>query len=314
MKINGTARANKVKLFTHTDLDGVGCAVLMKKAYGDLIDIDLIPANKSDEFIRNWLSNGQALAYTKLYITDLTIDVTTADLIEKSPLNAQLLDHHETNSGDLKGRNWCIIGNELQCGTSLVYTFLTMHSDLSVKEFQEYEKFVEHVENYDTWKWVEKNDKVAKDLSDLLYILGKRTFFERFVEDSSVELSRDEKMLLSVDRDKMKTVNYMNKMSYSELKIPYAGSYITLGIVPGNRYVNDLASEVLAEHSNIDAVAVISIPGVMSLRSNGKFDVEVLAKVLGGGGHKESSGAFIGADLFEFSVKTFLGSKGIQTL
>lgn len=59
-----------VKLFTHTDLDGIGCEILAKIAFGK--DVDVTNSEVSDinknikEFLDNPKNNG---IYDKIYIT-----------------------------------------------------------------------------------------------------------------------------------------------------------------------------------------------------------------------------------------------------
>lgn len=86
-----------VKLFTHTDLDGIGCEILAKIAFGK--DVDVTNSEVSDinknikEFLDNPKNNG---IYDKIYITDISVNKENAERLSNRPEKVQLLDHHGT--------------------------------------------------------------------------------------------------------------------------------------------------------------------------------------------------------------------------
>ena len=49
----------KVKLFTHADLDGIGCGVLAKLAFGENVDIEYCNYNDINETIAKFLTENQ---------------------------------------------------------------------------------------------------------------------------------------------------------------------------------------------------------------------------------------------------------------
>ena len=63
-----------VKLFTHTDLDGIGCEILAKIAFGKDVDVtnsEVSDINKNIKgFLDNLKNNG---IYDKIYITDISL-------------------------------------------------------------------------------------------------------------------------------------------------------------------------------------------------------------------------------------------------
>ena len=46
-----------IKLFTHTDLDGVGCAILAKLAFGEEVDISYCNYDDINENVMNYLNH-----------------------------------------------------------------------------------------------------------------------------------------------------------------------------------------------------------------------------------------------------------------
>ena len=47
-----------VKLFTHTDLDGIGCAILAKLAFGDNVNIEYCNYDNINESVKKFI-NGE---------------------------------------------------------------------------------------------------------------------------------------------------------------------------------------------------------------------------------------------------------------
>jgi oligoribonuclease NrnB/cAMP/cGMP phosphodiesterase (DHH superfamily) len=60
---------NKIKLFTHTDLDGVSCVVLAKLAFcSDNVDYEMCDYNNINEKIKDFIANKQYDNYDHIYI------------------------------------------------------------------------------------------------------------------------------------------------------------------------------------------------------------------------------------------------------
>lgn len=77
----------RIKLFTHTDLDGVGCAVLAYLAFGyENVDVEFCSYDNVNQKVLKFimsrsLSNS---AYYGLYITDLSVSEEVARQIENT--------------------------------------------------------------------------------------------------------------------------------------------------------------------------------------------------------------------------------------
>ena len=117
-----------IKLFTHTDLDGVGCAILAYLAFGkenvavEYCDYDDIDLRVSQFFIK-----GNPEKYDKVFITDISINENLAVAIDRYAKSGlwQLFDHHQT-ALELNKYDWCNVlveaadGSGLKtCGTEL---------------------------------------------------------------------------------------------------------------------------------------------------------------------------------------------------
>ena len=84
-----------IKLITHSDLDGIGCEILLRYVegiFGNNVDVTIAEAynvNKIVEYNLNKLENGE---YTKLFITDLSISNELAKRIDDN-MNVILFLH-----------------------------------------------------------------------------------------------------------------------------------------------------------------------------------------------------------------------------
>ena len=67
------------KIFTHTDLDGVGCAVLAKY-YNPEIEVEFCDYDNVNQKVNDFLDNNIALG--DLYITDISVSEEIAERLE----------------------------------------------------------------------------------------------------------------------------------------------------------------------------------------------------------------------------------------
>ena len=69
------------KLFTHTDLDGIGCAVLAKLAFGPEIDISFCTPYTINTEVDSFISNENGAE--RCHITDISISEDVAEKINQ---------------------------------------------------------------------------------------------------------------------------------------------------------------------------------------------------------------------------------------
>ena len=191
----------KIKLFTHTDLDGVGAVAVLKHYFNtDVAKIDYKKCGYGwiddavTDFIKYDYDN-----YDLVMITDISVNETVANelnaLYEKNG-NIQLIDHHETALW-VNDYEWASVTvkneqDQLESGTSLLNTYLketfkqsnpSMISDVNQEAVDE---FAETVRLYDTWEWNEKGLPVPQQLNDLVSQLGDTQFIQRFSSNPEV--------------------------------------------------------------------------------------------------------------------------------
>ena len=191
----------KIKLFTHTDLDGVGAVAVLKHYFNtDVAKIDYKKCGYGwiDDAVTDFIKYDYG-NYDLVMITDISVNETVANelnaLYEKNG-NIQLIDHHETALW-LNDYEWASVTvkneqEQLESGTSLLNTYLketfkqsnpSMISDVNQEAVDE---FAETVRLYDTWEWNEKGLPVPQQLNDLLSQLGDTQFIQRFSSNPEV--------------------------------------------------------------------------------------------------------------------------------
>ena len=181
----------KIKLFTHTDLDGVGCAVLAYLAFGrENVDVEYCDYRDVNGKIREfYLFDDEK--YDSIYITDISVDEEVAmeiDSLVAAGEKWRLFDHHVTALW-LNKYGWCevrandTLSNCKTSGTAIFFKYL-----VDCEYFVEFEpelinnlvRFVKIVRDYDTWRWKELGEEgvVCKQVNDLFYIYGREEFIE----------------------------------------------------------------------------------------------------------------------------------------
>lgn len=287
--------SSSVKLFTHTDLDGVGCAILAYHAFGaENVDVTYCDYGNVNEKISAYLDGAER--HDLIIITDISVDSITADRINEDSTTWTLIDHHATAKW-LNIYDWALILVEddgvKTSGTSLFNDYLNNILP----------EFAEKVRSYDTWDWTLTGDRAAKDLNDLLYLIGRDRFVHRFTRNNSVKLTAEERLLLEVERSRIDA--YIRGKS-AALTIRQINGY-NVGIVFADRYQSELGNLIAAERDDIDLVAMIDPAKGVSYRSKGDIDVGAFAKAYGGGGHKNAAGSQVSDEQREAIIDIIFG-------
>lgn len=277
----------KVKLVTHNDLDGVGCTIVANLMLRNKkIDVSYCTVENIEETLLDVISKiGE---YKKVYITDLSVSkeffttVFTPEIVDK----IELIDHHKT-ALDLNVYKNVIVevsrDNVLMCGTKLFYERLKE----DYEDIEELDCFVECVRQWDTWDWYKMNNPYPKDLSTLLSLKG----ISQFSKDIIYKIQNKKWIFNTQDITILECENKRIK-SYLESKekqlIPLENT--TLGVVFAEQYVSELGNYLAELHPEYDAIAIVG-PNAVSYRTvKDDFDVSLIAKRYGGGGHQKAAG------------------------
>lgn len=288
-----------VKLFTHTDLDGVGCAILAKLAFGNEVDIEYCDYDNINENVMNYLNHDDdSLSY--IYITDIRVNEEVAELLDKRG-GVVLLDHHPTALG-LNKYSWCkVLVEDLSgiktSGTKMFYHWLGMNGCLSddLETNESLSRFAELVRNYDTWRWSELGEEgiICKQVNDLLYLYGRDKFItwciSQIHDNVFPRLYASDELILSIKQKEID--DYVEEKNEQLITTPMCGR--VCGFVFAEKYFSELGNRLCRMHPEIDFVAMIDMSGAVSYRTV-KEDIDLgkdVAQLFGGGGHPKAAGS-----------------------
>ncbi|MET3505479.1 DHH family phosphoesterase [Halalkalibacter oceani] len=290
----------KVKLFTHTDLDGVSCGIVASYQFNDL-DITYCNYDDIDNKVSEFIAEKAYLLYDLILITDISVNEHVAKEINQYIADKTvLLDHHATAEW-LNEYKWATVDdmetqiisedsytNVKSSGTSMLFDYLCEKYDCYDFELSNY---VEKVRRYDSWEWSTKyNDIHAKQLNDLFFILGRDLFFNRFSNNISVDFTKNEEQVLKMEQNKIN--KYIEMASENVMQTNVLG--YNAGVVFAEQYTSQLGNELAKKNPQYDFIVIInpqqrkiSYRGINEDIDLGK---EVTAK-FGGGGHSRAAGS-----------------------
>lgn len=299
----------KNKLFTHTDLDGIGCAILAKLAFGENIDISYCDHDNIDKEVNDFLLSNKD--FNACYITDIKVNDFVAKLINDNYKSVYLMDHHPT-ALYLDKYDWCTIKIEDEntkiktSGTELYYQWLINNGYL--KQSKSLDKFVETVRDYDTWRWnvLGEEGVICKRINDLMYLYGKDEFIKwclfEIRDDVFPKLHIVDEIVLDI---KQKEINqYIEEKNETLFEAEICGR--KCGIVFAEKYVSELGNKLCKLHPEIDFVAMIDINNstvsYRSIRDDIKLGEDIASK-FGGGGHPQAAGSSFNEDIKKIIVE-----------
>lgn len=267
-------------MFSHNDMDGVGCGIIHKSVYGREAETHYCGYHNVDEKITKRISELEATGERpKIIISDLGIKPETAELVDMYEGEKVLLDHHKSNEWISDTFDWAVIDTG-QCGTLLVF-FHLIGSTFKSK----YYEFAKIIDDYD--RWIHDNPQ-SLQMNRLFFILGR----ERF-EHRALELKRPQDIygtavtLLEVEDERIE--NYISKIERN-VQVTTGMDDKRFGVAFVDQYQSEAGHELI-ERLNLDVIAMIDANSLkVSLRSMDDFDVGEIAERLGGGGHKNAAG------------------------
>lgn len=283
------------KIFTHTDLDGVGCAVLAKY-YNPEIEVEFCDYDNVNQKVNDFLDNNIALG--DLYITDISVSEEIAERLEYDT-DFILLDHHPTALG-LNKFKCCTVRVEDEntgiktCGTEMFYQWLVEYGYLNKSKVLD--KFVEIIRDYDTWRWAKLGEDgvISKKVNDLLYIYGRENFINwclsSFIQRKFPNLGTIENMLLELRQEEID--KYVEKKNREMFTQALCGK--VSGIVFANKFTSELGNRLCKMHPEIDFATMIDIEDCTVSYRTIKDDINLgrdVAALFGGGGHPKAAGS-----------------------
>lgn len=299
----------RVKLFTHNDLDGIGCEVVGRLAFENDIDVTVVKnpqdaSKKVSEFVKHLEYHN----YDYIYITDISVDEVTANLIDAMGEGKFiLLDHHGT-AENLNKFNWATVrvnghlGKE--AGTSMFYYHLAEDGFFRHSIYRDaLTCFVEKIRRYDCWEWKEKyNDLESASLNQLFWLIGREKFVNRYLSkfNTGQFFSTREgdwvEMFDKLDREIIKMDNakkeaYIEQKNKQMFRMSFRGNFV--GVVFAEQYISELGNALSEMNEELKYIVLIDMGSKrVSLRTI-HSDIDLgkdVAKLFGGGGHAKASG------------------------
>lgn len=306
-----------IKLFTHSDLDGISCILMAQLAYGkENIDYEICRHAEINDKLARYIENEDYLNFKHCYVTDIAMNDTNVQLINEKVNSTSehltLIDHH-ISVIHLNVYPWSHVVVETNdgikaCGTYLFHQFLC-NSDAPYKNRLQnafVDIYVEKVRRYDTWDWQAKDDIESKQLNDLFSILGTNHFLENWysaleIGKGAFQFNDTEKLLLSIRQNEID--DYVEACEKELVKRQVANYKV--GIVFANRFQSELGNKLALLHPECDFIAMINMSGSVSCRTvKDNVNLAEITALFGGGGHAKAAGLPVPSNTKEMVINS----------
>lgn len=312
----------KILFYTHNDLDGVGCGILAKLAYGDQAEVSYLNNSEVDDVVEQIISQQDEITSDiKILFTDLSPSASALmRLNQYFPNQIIVIDHHKSNlfASTILGENGIVEADKdaegkLQSGTSLVYRYI-VNENSSFRNNKLVEQFVEAVRSYDTYQWKETDDILPKQLQTLFSILEndifEKKFLKRLSDSKSKKLIRDQEMEFVDSRinQEIESINKIidNPKNFEEANVK--GYKIAIMYYPGGMNISELGYRFLEKYPLFDMILVVNMfYNTYNFRTR-EADGTVFAIPLGGGGHPRACGCSIPKEISTMVAKSIVES------
>ncbi|MDQ0155713.1 DHH family phosphoesterase [Robertmurraya andreesenii] len=299
------------KLLSHNDLDGVGCGILAKLAFGKDVKVRYNSIGSLDREVEWFFENDNQETF--LFITDLSVNKENEKRLEQfsqSGRKVQLIDHHKT-SLHFNDYDWGHVivedsEGKLTSATSLLYEYLTAQGFL--QPTKAIDEFVELIRQYDTWEWETNNNQQAQRLNALFFLVSIEEFEEKMLERLKTEehfhFDDFEKKILDMEEEKIE--RYIRRKRRELVQTKIKGLFV--GVVYAESYISELGNELGKEYPHLDYIAILNIGGKrIGFRTiHDDVDVSEIAAQFGGGGHAKAAGASMNEEAYKlFVTNTF---------
>ncbi|WP_029326612.1 DHH family phosphoesterase [Bacillus sp. m3-13] len=297
-----------IHLFTHNDLDGVGCGILAKLAFNEKVKVHYNSVGSLNYQVAEFME--EATPRHQIYITDLSVNEENAKKLEHFAKQqdgfVQFIDHHKT-AMHLNEYSWASVTVEYEDGrltsaTSLFYEYL-LEQDL-IARTEPLDEVVELIRQYDTWEWDRNNNTKAKRLNDLLYMISIDDFEARMLQKltGAGKFDFDDFETQILDMEEQKLERYLRKKRREIIQKPVGDYWV--GIVHAESFLSELGNVLGKENPHLDYIAMINMGSKrISLRTiHDNVDVSQVAGKFDGGGHAKASGCSLNEQAYKLFV------------
>lgn len=288
---------DKVLLFTHgIDIDGYGCAVLAKLAWGDNVDVVFAENFDLDSQFRELWEQDKFSGYSKIFITDHCLTENLCQEVDCDGVlrrKIKVIDHHKMREGLQEKFNWILVcdqsGTKKECATSLFYDYLSYCKLL--RKTVALDEFVELTRLQDTFLWEgAKNGEKANRLDVLSKLVGR----EKYVQLFAKRLARAKRFYLLPEEDD-KIDGYLQNLEniingyLAELKIVQVEGKNAGLVSILDEHKGDITRKVrklpLAKQIDFLFMPILDRNSISLRNVNPDCDVSKIAQDFGGGGH-----------------------------
>lgn len=295
------------KLLSHNDLDGVGCGILAKLAFGKEVKVRYNSISGLDREVSWFLENDDKNTF--LFITDISVNEENEKRLEafyQEGGKVQLIDHHKT-SLHLNNFEWGHVVIEdhegkLTSATSLFYEYLL--SQQLIESSNVAKEFVELVRQYDTWEWEKNENHDAHRLNALFFLISIEEFEEKMISrlQTSDHFHFDEFETKILNMEENKIERYIRRKRREFVQARVGENFV--GVVYAESYHSELGNELGKEYPHLDYIAILNIGGKrVGFRTiHDHIDVSEIASQFGGGGHAKASGCSLSDSAYNLFV------------
>lgn len=323
-------------LFTHTDLDGAGCAVIFLLAHNFMMNeahvVHCSNAEVNAKVQQAWdtglLDECESICFGDICPGEQMI----WKLYAAFPNKISIWDHHWTNHYISDIVPTAIIkpereNGQLESGTSLMFQHYCRNSKGGVPGlscFTDAEsyfgfdllcEFVDTIRSYDTYEWKQTGNTTAKELQTLFHLIGMKKFvnkyYDKFINCSiGGEPLIDENDLVFVRSKIEQEQRVIDSITIDDVYVMHIKGYTcAVKFSSGGMNVSDFSHQFLGKYPHLDVLININMAGSIEYRTR-RHDIntgEIFAKMIeGGGGHPRASGSPIPEEKIKESIKSVM--------
>jgi len=273
---------------SHNDLDGVACAVVLKRTIGNHpYKHHFCDYHTMEDSINKTYSSLQGK--DTLVITDTSPSAKFVKNDSEGENRLIVVDHHKTNAFLSTYPKHVL--NTTKCATYLVSRHFSCAHEYVLSPDEK--DFVDAVNAWDMWEVNSPHRARGENLNNILNFVGRAEFYRTFSANITADLS-DPFFIKASEYIGQGKNRYVRRVVDTQVKNDthfddFGNTFKVFVAEDHTSYVGHEALE-REECENVGYVVIVNpLSNSVSLRSN-TMDVSVVASAMGGGGHKEASG------------------------
>lgn len=305
----------RVKVFTHNDLDGVSCSIVLKKLYDESkisFDFSFIGYDSLEEISNFFNDYETSKLYDFIFITDINIKkdyyekfikpsfdnfiINKNNYQNKEKLNLFkklfIIDHHKDSEEcfkDIQNDNIEFYNDKEYCACySLFYWSIEKRSEIWKEytsnfyrkdydiQIQWLKEYVELVNDWDLFLWKEKHNLISRDLNILFTHIRREKFIMMQIQKISIHFSYNSTEK-TIIRETLETINKeLYKCINNFVIVPLHNPII-------NEYNKNIRCLVIKNDENISLICDMIKDIILDNRNNFierlSFDADIIVNV-----------------------------------